>query len=374
MAIRVIPLEPVPPEEKPAFHKHSCPPTFGGSNPDPVPPTVDLARNLLVDFDLAIPDGRTLNLWIIEDPEDNTGQRRVFPSKTIRVTEGDVVRVRVGAQGGTHTIHWHGIEPSPVNDGVGKHSFEVSGNFEYQWLAGHAGTYFYHCHKNTALHVERGLYGALIIDPKKPAGAAGPSPPYPAGGPGFVAAFSPPGHVIPYDVEAFWAVDEFDTRWFTLGHDAYMQQCDLDNPVGSSTFTQDGILNDFQPDVFLITGVPRVADAIPITDPRVAVNAVAGQTVLVRVLNAGYTIQQYTLDLDAQVIAMDGRPLGVPPFGKYSSPFSLPAGTPFRLTGGRRWDLILRPAAAGSFGAKVEYIDWVKGTKYAEARTTITVT
>jgi hypothetical protein len=59
MAIRVIPLEPVPPEEKPAFHKHSCPPTFGGSNPDPVPPTVDLARNLLVDFDLAIPDGRT---------------------------------------------------------------------------------------------------------------------------------------------------------------------------------------------------------------------------------------------------------------------------------------------------------------------------
>jgi hypothetical protein len=174
-------------------------------------------------------------------------------------------------------------------------------------------------------------------------------------------------------VEAFWAVDEFDSRRFDLGHDAYMQQCVPDEPVGPTTFSRDGILNDFRPDVFLITGVPRAADAVPIADSRVAVNAAAGQTVLIRVLNAGYTVQQYTLDLDAQVIAMDGRPHGVPPFGSYSFPFSLPAGTPFRLTSARRWDLILRPAAAGTFGAKVEYFDWVKGTKLAEARTTITV-
>lgn len=373
MALPRIPRghEPETPEEKILYNKHSCPPADGGDNPDPVPPTVTLERDLLVNFDMDLPDGRRVEIWTIRDPDDSDSDRQ-FPSKAIRVTEGDVVRVRVGASGNTHTIHWHGIEPTPINDGVGKHSFEVNGNFDYQWLASHAGTYFYHCHVNTPLHFEMGLYGLLIVDPPKPAGAPGPSAPYPDGGPGFAGYRD---GVIPYDVEAFWVADEFDTRWHELGHAAFMQQCDHDDPVNPENFSRDGFLNDFRPDVFLITGVPRANDATPITDPRVAITAAAGQTILLRILNAGYTVQRFIIEgLDAEVIGTDGRVLGAPPDNIYSQPFVQPAGVPISLTSARRWDLLIRPRQPGVFPARVEFYDWVSGELLGIARTRITVT
>lgn len=362
MALRTIRRHDVSEEAKPHFVKHVCPPVHGGDPPDPVEPTVVVRRNLMVTINLPLPDGSTVPMWIIEDPEDRE-EGKVFPSKLIRVREGDVVECRTGIKSNTHTIHWHGIEPSPAHDGVGKHSFEISGNFRYQWLAAHAGTYFYHCHKNTTLHFEMGLYGLIIIDPPQ--------------GPGFAAGFNPPEHVIRYDVERSLVVDEIDTRWhreLASKHDAFMQKCDRADPVNPATFTHDGFLHDFNPDVFIINGVARSNDETPITDPRVAVQAKAGQTILLRLLHAGYKVQRFTIGLDAQAIAFDGRPLGVPPFGKYSRPFTIPAGSPFTLTVARRIDLIVRPAKRGVFPVTAEFLDDKTGKHLATARTIINVT
>lgn len=377
MTIRTIPLRKIEPSEFPGFNKHVCPPTFGGGPLDPVPANVNVARNLLVNLDLVLPDREKVPMWILEDPDDPVGGQ-VFPSKAIRTTEGDVVHARVGSKVNTHTIHWHGIEPTPMNDGVGKHSFEISGNFVYQFSTNQAGTYFYHCHKNTTLHFEMGLYGLFIVDPKKPdvpeaAGISGP--PYKAGGPGFAAAFNPPTHVRKYDVEAFWVPDEIDSAWHVLGHDAFMQKCVPDNPVAAKNFTQDGFLNNFRPDVFVMTGHGRRAKGIgdSATFEKVAIKATVGQTILVRVLNAGYTIQEYTIGMPAEVIAMDGHPLGVPPAHSYSHPFTLATNQPFRLTSAMRHDLLITATQAGRFRARVDFIHWVSGKRLFTAETSIDV-
>jgi hypothetical protein len=170
----------------------------------------------------------------------------------------------------------------------------VDGDFDYQFQPRDGGTFFYHCHKNTVLHFEMGLYGLLIVDPKEPEGSLIKAP-YRDGGPGFVDAFSPEtNHVVPYDVEAFWATDEIDSRWHTLGHNAFMQKCDPDDPINPLNFTRDGFLHDFRADIFTITGIARRFDdptpftALdhPVFGPLVAPTLRVGQTLLVRIGNS----------------------------------------------------------------------------------------
>ena len=88
-----------------------------------------------------------------------------FPGATIRVPRGVIFHSQTQGHGPPpHTIHWHGIEPTPMNDGVGHCSMEI-GEYTYQWQPNSIGTYFYHCHRNTVQHFEFGLYGMLFIDP-----------------------------------------------------------------------------------------------------------------------------------------------------------------------------------------------------------------
>lgn len=363
-------------EEK-EFHKSICPPAepsvvfSGGTNtPDRVDPDTIFEKRLMRKIDHPLPFNNPttgepdIEMWVVEDL--NTGQQ-TFPSPMIRVTEGDIIHTITKSSSGPHTIHHHGIEPTPMNDGVGHHSFEINNEYAYQWQPNQAGTYFYHCHRNTVLHFEMGMYGLLIVDPRQ--------------GSRYVAGYNPPDHVILFDQEAFWVVDEMDSRWHDLGdHNAFMAACGIGNdpafwadPNNPASFTTNGILHDFRPDIFTVTGAIRVNDTTPITNPSVAINAGVGDTILIRLLNAGYTVQQYTLGLDAEVIAADGRPFGVPPFGSYSQPFIIRAGTPFRLTTAMRYDLILRPTQAGVFPATFEFFNWITDFKYATARTTITV-
>ena len=90
------------------------------------------------------------------------------PGPVIRATEGDTLRVKL-INGGTHphTIHFHGIHPTKM-DGV----FEIvqpGDEFTYEFEARPAALHLYHCHATPLKkHIAKGLYGALIIDPKVP--------------------------------------------------------------------------------------------------------------------------------------------------------------------------------------------------------------
>ena len=394
MAVKILPRGDAPPNEVNEFFKFACPPVFNGPNTDPRRPTFSFRRKLLVNIDLELPDGGKVPMWVIEDPDARDAPhplpkdifRRSFPSPTLHIPLNSVVDADVDCSGNTHTIHWHGIEPTPMNDGVGHLSFEVTGHFNYQFQPRQAGTFFYHCHKNTTLHFEMGLYGLLLIDPPDPA-APGVPVTYRSGGPGFAARFNPAAqsatdHVIRYDVEAFWVPDEIDSRWHKLNHDAFMQKCDSDDPVDADNFTRDGILNDIRPDIFVLTGVARrVRDATPFSaaenplfGPLVAPTVRAGQTLLARTLAASYAIAEFTLGIDVEVIAMDGHALGVPPFQQYSRPFVIPAGTPFNLTSARRFDLLIRPGSPGTIPVSIRYFNNINGRLLYTARTGITVT
>jgi FtsP/CotA-like multicopper oxidase with cupredoxin domain len=96
-----------------------------------------------------------------------------IPGPTIRVTEGDLVGIKVINQGTMpHSLHLHSIHPGDVD---GTMFNNASGNilpgksFEYNFVAGPVGVWPYHCHMMPiALHINKGLYGMMIIDPKEP--------------------------------------------------------------------------------------------------------------------------------------------------------------------------------------------------------------
>jgi manganese oxidase len=86
-----------------------------------------------------------------------------------------------------HTIHLHGLDVDAANDGVPETSlaaipanlldssnqiFPGAGNvIYYMFTAKLPGTYFYHCHQEADIHVNMGMYGALIVYNKGEAGA-----------------------------------------------------------------------------------------------------------------------------------------------------------------------------------------------------------
>src|SRR5690606_29244317 len=94
-------------------------PTFGKDEPlDPIfPRDVFVVRKMYHGEELLMPDGKEVEVWGFEDDIADDGP--MFPSKTIRLKEGQLFHGRLEARHGPHSIHWHGIEPTPCNDGVG---------------------------------------------------------------------------------------------------------------------------------------------------------------------------------------------------------------------------------------------------------------
>lgn len=90
------------------------------------------------------------------------------PGPVLRVTEGDLLRVRFRNRGThPHTIHFHGIHRA-VMDGV-LEPVAPGESFTYEFPAEPAGLHVYHCHTSPlAEHLNRGLYGIFIVDPAKP--------------------------------------------------------------------------------------------------------------------------------------------------------------------------------------------------------------
>ena len=94
------------------------------------------------------------------------------PGPTIRVKKGEIVRVRlVNKLPEPTSIHWHGIRIANSMDGVAgltQPAVEPGGEFDYEFIAPDAGTYWYHAHNRSWNQVARGLYGPLIVEESTP--------------------------------------------------------------------------------------------------------------------------------------------------------------------------------------------------------------
>jgi FtsP/CotA-like multicopper oxidase with cupredoxin domain len=125
------------------------------------------------------PDGQTVREYTftateeeVQIAEDIAFEAWMFngriPGPTVRCTEGDLIRWRfINQTPRRHSIHIHGFKPAEM-DGV--EPIQPDGaEFVYEFIAEPFGLFPYHCHiRPVNEHIQRGLYGALIIDPKTP--------------------------------------------------------------------------------------------------------------------------------------------------------------------------------------------------------------
>jgi FtsP/CotA-like multicopper oxidase with cupredoxin domain len=106
----------------------------------------------------------------LQQPYDTWVYNGSFPGREIRVHEGERLHLLVHNKlpEGT-TIHWHGVPVPNSMDGVPdltQSPIQPGEQFVYDYVAAPAGTYIYHTH--VGLQLDRGLYGPLIIEEKKP--------------------------------------------------------------------------------------------------------------------------------------------------------------------------------------------------------------
>lgn len=121
--------------------------------------------------------GPVLDLVVGEQRVNFTGRERTaitvngsLPAPVLRFREGDMLKLRVRNTLLENTsIHWHGfILPANMDGvpGLSFHGIRPGETFEYEFPLRQSGTYWYHSH--SAMQEARGLYGAIIVEPREP--------------------------------------------------------------------------------------------------------------------------------------------------------------------------------------------------------------
>lgn len=99
------------------------------------------------------------------------------PGPELRVRQGDLVRVTLHNKlPEATTVHWHGVAAPNGEDGVAgvtQDGVPAGNSATYAFVATTPGTYWYHPHQHSADQVDKGLYGALVVEPRT---ASGPPP------------------------------------------------------------------------------------------------------------------------------------------------------------------------------------------------------
>jgi len=250
------------------------------------------------------------------------------PGPEIRVEQGDhvVVHLYNKLPEGV-TIHWHGVDVPGAEDGIAgvtQNAVKKGGSFTYSFIADQPGTYWYHSHQDSSNETGRGLFGVFVVEPKRPS--------------------------FHYDKDYAVALHEWNTTGQTneemgsmnmsgmgqsgMGSDSNqsMNGMNMNGPTTMPKQTQQNALTEMMSmyDVFTANG----------TSEGLHLNALPGDLVLLRIVNAGNMTHLVTLvGSDFRIIAMDGH--------------DITGGTPLHETllpigGAQRYDVAFRMPKNGT--------------------------
>jgi FtsP/CotA-like multicopper oxidase with cupredoxin domain len=136
----------------------------------------DGARNVTIRLEIIevqqeVYPGKRVLFWVYAPLGAAMTSPARMPSPTIRVEEGDHVRIVLyNTHYFPHTIHFHGATVPFSMDGTPDFSqvaVAPGHQFSYEFIASNPGTYWYHCHVDPSVHVQMGLAGMFIIEPKR---------------------------------------------------------------------------------------------------------------------------------------------------------------------------------------------------------------
>jgi FtsP/CotA-like multicopper oxidase with cupredoxin domain len=121
-------------------------------------------RLVASEFEWEIRPGKTIRAW---------GFNQQVPGPVLRASKGETLVIQVENHLPEPTmVHWHGIRlPSNMDGAAEAQGLILPGeSFEYSFTVPDAGTFWYHSHQNETVQMERGMYGAIVIeDPSDPA-------------------------------------------------------------------------------------------------------------------------------------------------------------------------------------------------------------
>lgn len=206
-----------------------------------------------------------------------------IPAPLLEIIEGDSVFIDFlnMSQGHGHTIHLHGLDVDQQNDGVPALSFEV-GHMDqetYKFKAPHPGTYLYHCHVGSTIHLQAGMYGPIIVRP-----SSGPDYTWDGG--------------YQFDQELLLFTSEIDPVWH---EDSILDHMHSGNPMMDTLRVP-----KYVPQYFLVNGLSNQQ-----LDDSLELKTSVGAKAYLRLVNIGYCANTFILPsgLNAQIVSSDGRPL-----------------------------------------------------------------
>jgi CopA family copper-resistance protein len=272
-----------------------------------------------------------------------------IPGPLLRFREGEevVVNVRNNARE-TASIHWHGLLiPAGMDGAPGFNGFPgiaPGATFTYRFTVRQHGTYWYHSH--SSLQEQRGLYGAIIIDPATPETL-------PALRDYVVFLSDVPRddpHIILNRLKTHPGYYNFQRRTvgdFARDTQAFGLGATLQDRLGWGRMRMDATdLSDVSGYTFMMNGHPGDAPQTLLFNP--------GERVRLRLIDGGaMSIFDFRIPgLKLTVIAADGRAV---------DPVEVDE---LRIGPGETYDLIVEPRADRAFAIYAESID---RTGYARA-------